>query len=136
MFKKLRDVEKSMRSIMNSIQNTNNCHSIFNNFDIDSSNAFHQCLKNNYVENVDEYMDANGNYHFQSLGNTHVNAQGLKFIRDLSLWFRIKNAIYDVLKGTLGYILGVATPLTVQAVIWIIKNSQEIQEFLLRIIQT
>lgn len=130
MFKKLSDLENAMRSILIQIKDSNNCHLIFNTLSTDSANALYECVNRKYINNIDAYADALGNYHFASLGNTHINADGLKFIRDMSPSFRFKNAAFSLLKGTLGYILGVITPLTVQFLIWIAKNQPRISEFL------
>ena len=134
MFNKLSDMEKAMRSILIQIKDSNNCHSIFNNLSTDNANALYECVNRKYINNIDAYADAFGNYHFASLGNTHINADGLKFIRDMSPAFRFKNAVFALLKGTWGYLLGVITPLTVQFLIWIAKNQPEISEFLHHII--
>lgn len=134
MFKKLSDLENAMCKSLNFINN-GDIKSAISLPGTDDSIAMHQCLSNGYVENIEEWKDSNGNYHFDSLGHTHVNQKGLKFLQEMSFRFRFKNAVFDILKGTLGYILGVITPLTVQAIMWIIKNSKEIQEFLCRILQ-
>lgn len=134
MFKKLSDLEDSMCSSLNYINEFGTipdpipCGS-------DESLALHQCLSNGYVENLGEWENANGHYSFNTIGHVHLTQSGMRFLRDMSKSYRIKNAIFDVLKGTLGYILGVATPLTVELIIWIAKNSTEIREFLLRILQ-
>ena len=120
MFKKLNHMEKSMCAILKELNSTTDCHSILNNFTLDSANAFHECCQNNYVNNIDEYTDSNGHYHFSSLGNTHVNQNGLKFIRAMSLAFRIKNGIYDVLKGTFGFFLGILSTIIAEIVVWLI----------------
>lgn len=120
MFKKLSHLEKSMCSILNEINNTTDCHTLFNNFDSARANAFHECINNNYVNNVDEYKDSNGNYHFSSLGNTHVNQNGLQFIRNMSLALRIRNAIFDVLKGTFGFLLGIVSTVIAEVIVWLI----------------
>jgi len=130
MFKKLSHLEKSMRSILKSIKTTNNCHDIFNNFSKENANAFHICINRKYIENVDERQDADGNYHYASLGNTYVNDNGLKFIRDMSLVFRIKNAIFDVLKGTWGFLLGILSTVIAEILILWITHPEEISKFL------
>jgi len=134
MFKKLSDLEKSMCSSLNYIKDYGTIPNTLP-YGSDDSIAMHQCLPNGFIENLDEWKDANGDYHFDTLGHVHLNQNGMKFLRNMSMGFRIKNAIFDVLKGTLGYILGVATPLIVEAVLWIIRNSKEIQEFLHHISQ-
>lgn len=133
MLKKLNDLEEAMCKSLNFI-NDGDIKSAISIPGTDVSIAMHQCLYNGYVENLEEWKDANGNYHFNSIGRVHVNQNGLKFLQEMSLGFRIKNAVFDMLKGALGYILGVLTPLTVQGVLWIVKNSEKIQEFLLSII--
>ena len=124
MFKKLSDMEKAMRSILIQIKDSNNCHLIFNTLSTDSANALYECVNRKYVNNVDTYPDADGYYHFASLGNTHVNADGLKFIRDLSFWHRSKTAIVDLIKGIRGFILGILSTVIAEYIIWILINKK------------
>lgn len=129
MFKKLSDMEKAMCTALNYIK-TSDIESATSYPGSDTSIAMHQCLENGYVENLSEWKDANGNYHFDSLGHVHLNQKGLTFLRDMSFGFRIKNSVFDILKGTAGFLLGIASSLIIDAVIWIIKHSEEIQKFL------
>ena len=124
MFKKLSDIENSMYHVMEQIKNSNDCNSVLNSFDIDDKNALHECLKNGYVENIDEYADGDGCYHFQSLGNVYITQEGFAFIRDVSVGFRFKNAIFDVLKGTLGFVLGILSTIVAEIIVWLITTRQ------------
>lgn len=116
MFKKLSDLENQMRSVMQSIIQCD-IHTFLNNLEENESIALYECFKSNFIENIDCYLDANGNYHFSSLGHTHINKSGLKFIKDMSTSHRVKNAIFDLLKGTIGFILGIATTVIGQVII-------------------
>ena len=130
MFKKLSKMQSSMRHILIKVNDFSNFKNEIDSLRIDDRNALHQCIKNKYIENLDDYSDADGNYQFLQHGNVHINQDGLKFMRDISLFFRIRSEIYDILKGTLGFIIGIATTLATEAVVWILKHPQETLEFL------
>lgn len=121
MFKKLSDLENKMCIIMSNIHNSQ-ISSVINSDDIDISIAFHQCIENGYIENISEFKDANGHYHFDSIGYTYINQNGLKFLRNMSLGFRIKNAIFDIFKGTLGFFLGILSTVIAEIIIWMIMQ--------------
>lgn len=135
MFKNLTKLENSMCSVMKKINTTSDLCSLINSFNTNELNALHQCFKNGYVENIQEDCNSNGIFIFNSLGNTHINQKGLQFIRNCSFLYRIKNAIFDILKGVSGFIIGVVTSLTVQFVVQCLKNPQAMIEFLLDILR-
>ncbi len=121
MFKKLNDLENAMCKSLNFI-NDGDIKSAISIPGTDDSIAMHQCLSNGYVENLEEWKDANGNYHFDSIGRVYVNQKGLNFLLEMSLRFRFKNAVFDVLKGTLGYILGILSTVVAEIIIWLIMQ--------------
>ena len=121
MFQKLSNLENSMCFVLNSINNSKTKH-LISTLDLDKSVAFHQCIANGDIENIDEWKDANGNYHFNTMGHVHINQQGLKFLHDMSTTIRIKNAIFDVLKGTIGFLLGILSTVIAQIIIDTIKH--------------
>lgn len=123
MFKTLNDLEKSMYSIMLSLKNSKDPHTLLNSLDSDTSIALHHCTRNEYIENLDEYQDANGNYHFISLGNIYITQKGLTFIRDMSPLYRFKNSLFGLLRGTLGFLLGILSTIIAEYIVWIITSS-------------
>lgn len=120
MFKKMNDLEKSMSTLLNHINASGTIPPI--PYGSDESIALHQCLENGYIENLAEWKDGNGNYHFDTLGHVHLNQKGLEFLRYMSRGFRIKNTVFDVLKGTFGFLLGILSTVTAEIIIWIIKQ--------------
>lgn len=123
MFKKLNELEQSMYNIMLKMKDADtDLRLIFRTLDKDSSIAIHQCIYNNYIENIEEWKDADGNYHFDIIGNVHLNQDGLKFLRNMSFPFRLKNFIFDILKGTLGFILGILGTVIAEIIIWKITS--------------
>ena len=133
MFKSLNALEKSMCKILKAINNSPDCFHIIRDLSIHNPNALHQCVEQNFIENIAFYPDANGNFHFDSLGNTHVNRNGLTFLQQHSLPHRIKLATFDLLKGTLGFILGILSTLIAELLILLITSPETIEEFLLYI---
>lgn len=121
MFKKLSDLENAMCKSLNFINN-GDIKSAISLPGTDDSIAMHQCLSNGYIENLEEWKDADGNYHFDSIGRVHVNQKGLKFLQEMSFRFRFKNAIFDILKGTTGYLLGILSTVTAEIIIWLIMQ--------------
>lgn len=121
MFKKLNDLENAMCNSLNLI-NDGNIKSAISIPGTDNSIAMHQCLINGYVENLEEWKDANGNYHFNSIGRVYVNQKGLKFLHEMSYGIRFKNAVFDILKGTLGYLLGILSTVVAEIIIWLIMQ--------------
>ncbi len=121
MFKKLSDLENAMCKSLNLI-NDGDIKSALSISCMDDSIAMHQCLFNGYVENIEEWKDANGNYHFDLLGTAHVNQNGLKFLQEMSFGSRFKNSLFDILKGTIGYLLGILSTVTAEIIIWMIMQ--------------
>ena len=112
MFKTLTSLENKMRTILKKI-----CQNRITQINITEENtafALHECLTNNYLENISEWQDANGNYHFELLGKVQVNSNGLKFIRDTSFFLRFLHYTFTFLKGIWGVIIGVAGTLLAQ----------------------
>lgn len=119
MFKKLSDLEKAMCSHLNHIKISGTIPDEIP-YGSDDSIAMHQCMKNGYIENLSEWKDANGNYHFDSLGHIHLNQNGLEFLQNMSFGFRFRCSIFNVLKGTAGFLLGILSTVTAEIIIWLI----------------
>jgi len=117
MFKSIFSLEASMRKSLNLSQ-----------LDVklgnDTSYAIHLCIKNNYVSNLSEWIDGNGDYHFAMLGTLRVTDIGLKFIHDTSIFNRILAFMFRFMKGTLGFFLGVISTVLAEYIIWIITSAK------------
>lgn len=80
--------------------------------------ALHECIKNGFVENIDEWKDGNGNYHFERIGHVMVTGEGLKFIKDTSFVTSFVHLVFKILKGTLGFIIGVISTVIAAYLVW------------------
>lgn len=89
MFKSIFSLEASMRKSLNSIAKNGDLSKLDVTFGNDTSYAIHLCIKNDYVSNLSEWIDGNGDYHFTMLGTLRVTDIGLKFIHDTSIFNRI-----------------------------------------------
>ena len=80
--------------------------------------ALHECIKNGLVENIEEWKDANGNYHFEQIGHVMVTGEGLKFIKDTSFVTSFVHFVFKILKGTLGFVIGVISTVIAAYLVW------------------
>ena len=122
MFKSIFSLEASMRKSLNSIAKNGDLSQLDVKLGNDTSYAIHLCIKNNYVSNLSEWIDGNGDYHFAMLGTLRVTDIGLKFIHDTSIFNRILAFMFRFMKGTLGFFLGVISTVLAEYIIWIITS--------------
>lgn len=124
MFKSIFSLEASMRKSLNSIAKNGDLSQLDVELGNDTSYAIHLCIKNNYVSNLSEWIDGNGDYHFAMLGTLRVTDIGLKFIHDTSIFNRILAFMFRFMKGTLGFFLGVISTVLAEYIIWIITSAK------------
>lgn len=124
MFKSIFSLEASMRKALNSIAKNGDLSQLDVELGNDTSYAIHLCIKNNYVSNLSEWIDGNGDYHFAMLGTLRVTDIGLKFIHDTSIFNRILAFMFRFMKGTLGFFLGVISTVLAEYIIWIITSAK------------
>ncbi len=124
MFKSIFSLEASMRKSLNSIAKNGDLSKLDVTFGNDTSYAIHLCIKNDYVSNLSEWIDGNGDYHFAMLGTLRVTDIGLKFIHDTSIFNRILAFMFRFMKGTLGFFLGVISTVLAEYIIWIITSAK------------
>nr|DAG36669.1 MAG TPA: hypothetical protein [Caudoviricetes sp.] len=124
MFKSIFSLEASMRKSLNSIAKNGDLSQLDVKLGNDTSYAIHLCIKNNYVSNLSEWIDGNGDYHFAMLGTLRVTDIGLKFIHDTSIFNRILAFMFRFMKGTLGFFLGVISTVLAEYIIWIITSAK------------
>ncbi len=124
MFKSIFSLEASMRKSLNSIAKNGDLSKLDVTFGNDTSYAIHLCIKNDYVSNLSEWIDGNGDYHFTMLGTLRVTDIGLKFIHDTSIFNRILAFMFRFMKGTLGFFLGVISTVLAEYIIWIITSTK------------
>ena len=124
MFKSIFSLEASMRKSLNSIAKNGDLSQLDVKLGNDTSYSIHLCIKNNYVSNLSEWIDGNGDYHFAMLGTLRVTDIGLKFIHDTSIFNRILAFMFRFMKGTLGFFLGVISTVLAEYIIWIITSAK------------
>lgn len=124
MFKSIFSLEASMRKSLNSFAKNGDLSKLDVTFGNDTSYAIHLCIKNDYVSNLSEWIDGNGDYHFAMLGTLRVTDIGLKFIHDTSIFNRILAFMFRFMKGTLGFFLGVISTVLAEYIIWIITSAK------------
>ena len=130
MLKTLSSLEFSMCRVLKGIDRNADLRAYIKSLNNDQSFALHQCNSLGYVEQISEFTDANGNYHFSSFGNPRVSVSGFDFLKEKSLSRRIIRAIFDVLKGTVGYIFGILTGVAVEVIVYFLTDSGAIVLFL------
>ena len=118
MFKTLNSLENKMRSVLKELMKSSKPMTYVCSLSIDESNALEECLKRNYVNELKSWPDENGNYHFDPYPNIHVSYEGLDFIKKTSFIHRILQSIFDLLKGTLGFILGILSTIISAYIVW------------------
>lgn len=129
MYKKLSNFENAMCHVLKII-NSGRYNEINELPDFDTAIAIHQCIADKYIEQLEEWRDANGNYHFPRVGIPHLTQAGFKFLRDMSKFHRFKKAAFEILKGTTGFILGIASTVIAEIIILLITHPEEISKFL------
>lgn len=105
MFRSLDALESSMYSILKHLISTNSLPPV--NDDRDMRYALFCCCEKGYILNLPHNQNMDADYLFDTTANVLVSDNGLRFLKDKSLLNRIKLGIFDILRGTLGFILGV-----------------------------
>ena len=105
-----------MRKILVDFKNKNEYPDIANQ---DDAYAFYLCCDKKYIANVFVFQNANRDYLFQKSGNDHITELGLRFIKETSLFGILVHNVFSLLKGTLGFIIGVITTVVSAYIIWI-----------------
>lgn len=116
MYKNVNTFNQKVRNILIDLNSSDTLPDISN--DADTSYALFFCCDKELIINLHYVQNANGDYLFQKSGNTRVSEAGLRFIQDYSRLGRVKRALFSVLKGTWGFILGVASALLIS---WLSK---------------
>lgn len=124
MFKSIFSLEASMRKTLNSIIQNGDLSNLGVMPGNDISYATHLCIKNDYISNLSEWVDGNGNYHFSMLGTLRVTDTGLKFIHDTSTFNRILNFIFRFLKGTTGFFIGILSTVLAEYIVWVLTSTK------------
>lgn len=118
MFKSLSSIERKMRQVLILFKDTGEYPNVN---DKDTSYAFYLCCKKEYIANVFVCQNANRDYIFQKSGNDHITEKGLKFIHDASPMSRFSHSLFNILKGTMGFLLGIIATVISAYIVWYFK---------------
>ena len=80
--------------------------------------ALHECLQKDFLENIEEWKDANGDYHFNRMGEIRVSGKGLVFLKETDFSNMILQGLFKVFRGALGFVLGIISGLIIAYLTW------------------
>lgn len=106
-----------MRFILKNICKSNSIL-VIESHDKDILFALHECLQRDFLENIGEWKDANGDYHFDRMGEIRVSGKGLNFLKETSFSNIILQGLFKVFRGILGFILGIISGLVIAYLTW------------------
>lgn len=116
MFTNLNELEKTMRTLLISL-NTNDFHPDLDN-NRDLAYALYCCCEDGLILNLACDQNANRDYIFQLTSNTHISKKGLQFLKDTSPFGLFKHNLFILLKGSLGFLLGIISTVIAAFIIW------------------
>lgn len=121
MFNSIDQLEKTMASILHHVQDVGRppCP----NGDSNLAYALFCCCEDGYIINLPHQQNQNADYIFDLTANVLVSEAGLRFLKNKSMLNRIKLAAYDILKGTLGYILGISSSAIADLIVYCVTGS-------------
>lgn len=111
MFKNLSSLEKTMRFILVNYNKTSMFPDVENNRDL--AYALYCCCERKYLINLYVNQTCSGDYIFQATDNLRVSLEGLKFIKETSFQELLIQNIFSLLRGILGFFLGIISTLIV-----------------------
>lgn len=118
MFKNISCLENKKRKILKSFI-TNKGVLCLDTNDSDIAYILHECIEENYLDNINDWKDSNGNYHFNILGKEiRVTSEGLKFIKNTSTANILKVNFFNLIKGIWGFIIGVISGVIIEYIVW------------------
>lgn len=116
MFKNTRSLEKCMRQILIEINDNNFNPDLENNRDL--SYALYCCCEEGYIINLHHIQVVSGDYAFQKTSNTRVSKKGFEFIEATSPLGLFKQNLFSLLRGVLGFILGILSATIIALISW------------------
>lgn len=125
MYKSLNALEKSMVRFLTHLDSAD-----FDAMSFDERVAVHECIAAGYLENISEFVNANGDYSFSKSKCVRVSKQGHQFVYDRSLRKLLKDIATSIHKGIWGYILGVITGASVEVISFALSGSGAMMQLL------
>ncbi|UYJ45571.1 MAG: hypothetical protein OGM16_12165 [Lachnospiraceae bacterium] len=111
MFKNISALEKSMRSILTTLNESGSVPYIENNQDL--AYSLFCCCEKKYILNLEYGQNANRDYIFQATGNVRVSKKGLEFIKETSFSHLFLRNLFSFLHGAFGFLLGIVSALII-----------------------
>lgn len=105
-------LNKKIRYILKNICKSNS-RLVIESQDKDVLFALHECLQRDFLENIEEWKDANGDYHFNRMGEISVSGKGLIFLKETSFANIVLQGVFKIFRGFLGFILGIISSLLI-----------------------
>lgn len=103
MVKSLSALQKSERTILQQIISSNSAYG----FEKSAPFALQCCIDNGYMQGVSCTLNTSNRPMFDMYDYVVVTESGYQFLHDTSLQTLIKKAVYDVMRGISGFILGI-----------------------------
>ncbi|HIW82669.1 MAG TPA: hypothetical protein H9742_14305 [Candidatus Acetatifactor stercoripullorum] len=111
MFKSYKDLCNFTKILFMQVENTDKLNSIeirgYSRSEIDE--FIYQCVKLEYILNVDAYKDANSTPHFEQLGKPCVSIAGYQFLNGLYSDIALKKSRNADIKGWIAVIVSILT---------------------------
>lgn len=111
MFKSYKDLCNFTRILFMQIENTDNISSIeikgYSRNEIDE--FLYQCVKAEYILNIEAYKDANSTPHFDKLGKPYVSIAGYQFLNDLRSDIALEKSRNADIKGWIAVVVSILT---------------------------
>lgn len=111
MFKSYKDLCDFTSILFMQVENTEKLISIeikgYSRNEIDE--FLYQCVKSDYILNVDAYKDANSTPHFEQLGKPYVSIAGYQFLNGLRSDIALKKSRMADFKGWIALVISILT---------------------------
>ena len=117
MIKSISELNKKMPYVLKDVCKRNG-ELVIDLYDKDVRFALHECLQKGYLENLEEWIDANGDFHFNKMGEIRVSSDGLKFIQETTCLNSILQGVFKIFRGFLGYVIGIISSLIIAYFVW------------------
>lgn len=117
MIKSISELNRKVRYVLKDVCKNNGELSV-DLSDKDVRFALHECIQKGYLENLTEWIDGNGSFHFDKMGEIRVSSAGLKFIKETAYLNIIIQGIFKIFRGVFGFVIGIISSLIIAYLIW------------------
>ena len=117
MVKSINVLNKKIRYILKNICRSNS-ELVIKSHDKDVLFALHECIQRDFLENIREWKNANGEYRFNKMGEIRVTGKGLIFLKETAFINIILQGVFKIFRGFLGFLLGIISSLIIAYLTW------------------